>query len=135
MKKLTAVVLVLVWILVLCGCNSQENPAVSDECTISPSLLTCYSAQQPSLKNPDLEISQEQAEFIIGVWNDSAWENDITKTVYDYVFRGDNIEVRYCYDEGIFNDVINNKHVILSEDIREQVNKVVDKFIVLPIID
>ena len=135
MKKLTAVVLVLVWLLVLCGCNSQENSNVSDENNNEASFLTCYTAQQSSWANPDLQISQEQAEFIIGVWNDSAWENDITKTEYDYVFRGDNIEVRYCYGEGIFNDVINNKHVILSEDIREQVNKVVDKFIVLPIID
>ena len=135
MKKLITLVLAIGCVLALFGCNSQENSNVSDENNNEASSLTCYSAQQPSLKNPDLEISQEQADFIIGVWNDSAWENDITKTVYDYVFRGDNIEVRYCYDEGIFNDVINNKHVILSEDIREQVNKVVDKFIVLPIID
>ena len=110
-------------------------PAVSNEYTISPSLLTCFTAKKQSWANPDLEMSQEQAEFIIGVWNDSEWENDITKTAYDFVFRGENIEIRYCYDEGIFNDVINNKHVVLPNEIREQVNKTVDKFIVLPIVD
>ena len=135
MKKLITLVLSLVCIVSFSACNSQEVPATSDEYAISPSLLTCYTAQQPSWANPDLQISQEQAEFIIGIWNNSVWENDITETEYDYVFRGENIEVRYCYGEGIFNDTINNKHVILSEDIREQVNKVVDKFIVLPIID
>ena len=135
MKKLITLVLAIGCVLALFGCNSQENSNVSDENNNEASSLTCYTAQQPSWANPDLQISQEQAEFIIGVWNNSVWENDITETEYDYVFRGENIEVRYCYGEGIFNDAINNKHVILSEDIREQVNKVVDKFIVLPIID
>ena len=135
MKKLITLVLSLVCIVSFSACNSQEVPATSDEHAISPSLLTCFTAEQSSWAKPDLEISKEQAEFIIGIWNDSEWENDITKTAHDYVFRGDNIEVRYCYDEGIFNDVINNKHVILSDDIREQVNKTVDKFVVLPIID
>ena len=44
-------------------------------------------------------------------------------------------ETRHCEFVVIFNDVINNKHVILSAHIREQVNKTVDKFVVLPIID
>ena len=44
-------------------------------------------------------------------------------------------ETRHCEFVVIFNDVINNKHVILSAHIREQVNKTVDIFVVLPIID
>ena len=135
MKKLVALVLSFICTVVFMGCNLQDTSETSGENNISYSPLICYTATQPSWAKPDLELSQEQAEFIIEVWSNSDWENDITKTEYDYVFRGDNVEVRYCYDEGIFNDVINNKHVVLSDDVREQVNKTVDKFIVLPVID
>ena len=132
MKKLITLVLAIGCVLALWGCNSQENSNVSNENNNESSSLTCYTAQHPSWANPDLQISQEQAEFIIDIWNNSVWENGITETEYDYVFHGDNIEVRYCYCEGIFNDVVNNKHVIFSHRICKQVNKVVDKFIVLP---
>ena len=135
MKKLIALISAIGCVLAFVGCNSPKKFNVPNENNNESLPLTCYTAQQQSWANPDLQITTEQAEFIIDVWNNSVWENSITKTVYDYVFRGDNIEVRYCYDEGIFDDVINNKHVILSEDIREQVNKTVDKFIVLPTIN
>jgi hypothetical protein len=126
MKKLIAFVLALICILLFSGCNSYD---------IDPAFLTCFTAKKASLEKPDLQMTQEQAAFIIGVWNDSDWKFSITKTMYDYVFRGENIEMRYCYDEGIFNDVINNRHVFLSDEIREQVNKTIDEFAALSVTD
>ena len=103
--------------------------------TLPASLLTCYTAEQPYYPNPDLEISQEQAEYIIMVWNDSSWDDGVKEAAYNYVFRGDNVEIQYCYDEGIFNDVVNNRHIVLSPNVKKQVNQTVDKFIVLPYVD
>ncbi len=97
------------------------------------SLLACYTHGYSWI--PTLEMSKEQAEFIIEIWNESAWKNDVTEIEYDYVFRDENIIVKYLYDEGIFNDVTNNKHVVLSNEIREQVNNTIDHFLVVPIID
>ena len=97
--------------------------------------LTCFTAEQPSWSSPDLEISAQQANSIIGIWNRNVWENGVTETEYDFVFRGENLEIRYSYDKGIFNDIINNKHVILSEQMRLQVNEIIDEFVVLPIVD
>ena len=83
---------------------------------------------------PDLKISNEQAEAIKSVWNNASWENDVTKTKYDYVFRYGYREVRYSYEEGIFNDIISNKHIVLSNELKTQVNSIIDKFVVVPTI-
>lgn len=99
------------------------------------SMLTCYTADHPSYANPDLQMSKDQAQFIIQVWNDSVWEDDVSKTAYDFVFHCGDREVRYCYDAGIFNDWTNNKHMVLSSDMREQVNATINKFTVLPYVD
>ena len=69
------------------------------------------------------------------VWNDSSWDDGVKEAAYNYVFRGDNVEIQYCYDEGIFNDVVNNRHIVLSPNVKKQVNQAVDKFIVLPYVD
>ncbi len=98
-------------------------------------LLTCSTANNSAWASPDLEITKVQAEFILDVWEVGMWENDIAEAEYDYVFRDGNVEVRYSYDDGIFNDVTNNKHLILSSSLKAEVNKIVDRFIVLPVVD
>ena len=143
MKKMVAFLFGLICIFVFIGCNTQEKIQGSDTTTehsttsntiIPSTLLTCYMGGHVSGSTSNLIMSQEQAEFIMAVWNDALWEPDITKTVYGYVFRGDNIEVRYCYDKGLFNDVINNRHVFLTQDVKEQVNQEIDKFVIMSIV-
>ena len=118
MKRLLALVLSLLFTITLFGCNSQDSNTDNLKC------FTSYNYHKDSM--PDLEMSQEQMEYIINIWNSSSWENDITKTLYNYVFIGDNIEIRYCYNEGIFNDVINNRHIVLSDEAKMLVNEVID---------
>ena len=95
--------------------------------------LTCSTAG--NLGKPDLKISNEQADAIKSVWDNASWQNDVTKTEYDYVFRYSDREVRYSYEEGIFNDITSNKHLVLSDEQKTQVNAIIDKRVVLPIID
>ena len=72
---------------------------------------------------------------MLTVWNESSWVNGTKEAAYDYVFRGENVEIQYCYDEGIFNDTVNRRHIVLSSKLKKQVNQTVDKFIVLPYVD
>lgn len=95
--------------------------------------LTCSTAG--NIGKPDLKISNEQAEELKSVWNNASWQNDVTKTEYDYVFRYGDREVRYSYEEGIFNDITSNKHLVLSAELKTSVNAIIDKLVVLPIID
>lgn len=141
MKKLIALLFVFACVIVFSGCESHDSPHdvesnnAQHKYILPASQLTCYTAEQPHYLNPDLEISQEQAEFILMVWNDSSWDKGIKKASYNYVFRGDNIEIQYCYDEGIFIDTINGCYVVLSSKLKKQVNQTIDKFIVLPYVD
>jgi len=141
MRKLIALVLALICILTFDGCSPYDDQQDAEVSTtqnnyiLPASLLTCYTAEQPYYLNADLEISQEQAEYIIMVWNDRSWDDGIKEVAYNYVFRGDNVEIQYCYDQGIFNDVLNNRHIVLSSNVKKRVNQTVDKFIVLPYVD
>ena len=141
MKKLIALLLVFACVLVFSGCESHDKPQdiessnAQHKYILPASQLTCYTANHPHYQNPDLEISLEQAEFILMVWNDSSWVNGTKEASYNYVFRGDNIEINYCYDDGIFVDTINGCYVELSVKIKKQVNQTIDKFIVLPYVD
>ena len=141
MKKSIALLFVFACVLVFVGCKSHdkqqdvESSNTQHNYILPASQLTCYTAEQPYYLNPDLEISQEQAEFILMVWNDSSWDNGIKEASCNYVFRGDNIEIQYCYDDGIFIDTINGCHVVLSSKLKKQVNQTIDKFIVLPYVD
>ena len=82
-----------------------------------------------------LRISEEQALTIKEIWESCEWADDITETVYDYVFIDGDREVRYSYDEGIFNDVTNMKSLILTSELRVEINNIVDHLIVLPTVD
>lgn len=144
MKKLMALMLALGCMFAFVGCRPDDalqgtkedaSPSTSAEIEAQASSLTCKRETTPYRVGENLQMSKDQAEFIIQVWNDSTWEYDVSKTAYDFVFRCGDREVRYCYDEGIFNDWTNMKHIVLSPDQKAQVNKVIDNFIVLPIID
>jgi hypothetical protein len=51
------------------------------------------------------------------------------------VFIDGDREVRYSYDVGIFNDITNMRSIVLTSELRAEVNNIVDHLIVLPIID
>lgn len=134
MKKLLALLFAISLLTVsFSSCVDDEEVSVasptssrSDEAEEnSEPLLKCRTADE----SRSFEIAEDRAKFIIGVWENSEWETDITKTEYDYVFYGNGMAVRYSCDAGIFNDVTNNRHLVLSEGMRAEVNKRIDKFI------
>jgi len=82
-----------------------------------------------------LQISEEQAGTVKEIWGNCEWEDEVTETVYDYVFIDGDREVRYSYDVGIFNDVTNMKSCILTSELRAEINNIIDHLVVLPTVD
>ena len=83
----------------------------------------------------NLQISEEQSRVIKEIWKNCEWKGDVTETIYEYVFIDGDREVRYSYDAGIFNDITNMRSIVLTSELRAEVNNIVDHLIVLPIID
>ena len=140
--KLLSIALTFVLIFCLVGCNTdrslEDTNVISTENVVDNDVLkvwATYGFASPTSKNPNLKISQEQSDTIKDIWQRCEWTDDVTETAYDYIFVDGEQEIRYSYDEGIFNDVTNMKSAILSDEMHTEVNKIVDKLIVLPTID
>ena len=140
--KLLSIALAFVLIFCLVGCNTdrslEDTNVISTENVVDNDVLkvwATYGFISPRPKNPNLEISQEQSDTIKDIWQRCEWTDNVTETAYDYIFVDGEQEIRYSYDEGIFNDVTNMKCALLSDEMHTEVNNVVDWLIVLPIID
>lgn len=136
MKYLSLVLSVL---LIFCfvGCNADTT--VSD--SSSPSDTTENTTEE-MLKVRGmrfglerLQISEEQSNSVKKIWENCEWIDDVTETVYDYVFIDGEREVRYSYDAGIFNDVTNMRSVFLTNELHTEMNNIIDHLIVLPVVD
>ena len=142
--KYLSIALIFLLIVFSFGCEnstSQNKPQTTEdtpEQITNTDILKVWATHGfvgPLSHEPNLQISAEQSDTIKDVWDSCVWENNVSETVYDYVFVDKEREVRYSYDEGIFNDVTNMKSTILSKEMHAKVNNVVDWLIVLPIID
>ena len=110
--------------------SSTVDTTVNDtEETIQSDVLKVYGT---GFGLDKLRISEEQANTVKEIWENCEWADDVTETVYDYVFIDGDREVRYSYDEGIFNDVTNIRSLILTSELRTEINNIVDHLIVLP---
>ena len=109
-KSLPLLALLLTACLLLSACGV----------TYDPTNITVHSRN----KNPntEFELSADEIETLVSIWNNANWEPDITKTGYDYVFEFSETELRYSSDVGIFNDPDNNRHLELTEEERMQIN-------------
>ena len=153
MKKMIALILAMFCVLALIGCeNTPEVATESDtplntETQTEAPLNTETQTEAPS--NTDsvlkvygtefgldkLQISEEQVGTVKEIWGNCEWADEVTETVYDYVFIDGDREVRYSYDVGIFNDVTNMKSCILTSELRAEINNIIDHLVVLPTVD
>jgi hypothetical protein len=58
----------------------------------------------------------------LSVWNNGEWEQDITKTGYDYELEFDGTLIRYTAQSGLFNDKTNQRHLFVSVEQRAYIN-------------
>lgn len=104
MKKLIALVLALVCVLGLVGCNQETYKLPHDQ--------FCYSVTT----SQDIELSADGRQHIIDLLNNATWVNDLAKCESDFIFYTQKQELHYHSDCGTFNDITNQKMTTLSEE-------------------
>ena len=98
--------LTLLFIFGLYGCNEANR------------LQYASSEIQISHKESDMQIklTAEDTQTILSLLNDGDWEYDITKTYCDYIFEISNNSINYSSEVGLFQDTVNRRHLILSDE-------------------
>ena len=81
-----------------------------------------------------LKITEEQANAVKKIWNSNEWVGALTNTLHDYIFMYGECEVRYSYEYGVFDDITNKKSLILTDELRAEMNDIVDHLVVQPTI-
>ncbi len=67
-------------------------------------------------------LSAEDTDFVMDLW-DGEWLVDITKTACDFEFELDGNIIKYSNEAGLFNDYENERHMILTDEQKDAVNK------------
>lgn len=116
LRKYMSVVLSMVALLQCIGCTTM-----SSDFQYKATDIALYS---PVEHNAVVQLTDEDIEYLLSLWNDAQWEPDITKTMYDYVFEF-GTTIRYSSDYGLFNDVGNQRHFVVSENQRNQINALI----------
>jgi len=113
--------------------NQSLQNSLNIEGSYPDPILTCSTSGWNG--TPDLQMSDEQIEAIIAVFENGEWQEgevDIDAS-YKFIYLG--AKIFYSYDGGIFSDVTNGRYLVLSDEKKAEVNNNIDWFISLPIID
>ncbi len=72
-----------------------------------------------------IELSEEDQKYVMALWNDSVWREGYTKTACDYTFDLSDGSIDYEPHLGLFNDAENQRHLYLSGEEMDRVNKII----------
>ena len=119
MKKLI-LFLVLPLVLELVSCNNVNNHTEFKADSILVVSSITYSEKAIE--------SNREIESILSILNNSDWEKHNTKTVYDFDFSFDGTDkkIYYTFNDGLFNDRENNRHLVVSNEQRELINSILE---------
>ena len=112
MKKLIALVLVLVYALGLVSCNNSKNQSGNEE---SNDCIKVWSM------GADYEADTEQSNTYRIIWGNLDWTEGADPTRYNYIFFDGDTSIYYDSGEGIFYDMTNKRHATLSEEMNTEV--------------
>ena len=94
------------------GCSEVNRSNVEDE---SDECIMVWSM------GADYEATIEQSESYRAIWNSLEWKEEADPNRYNYIFIDGDLSIYYDSGTGIFYDMTNNKHAILSEEINDDV--------------
>ena len=98
MKKLIALLLVVLCVFALAGCGSTEW-------TMS-----------------DIQLSAQDAAAVDRCLKSKGWQDGLTDCISVRLTDGSGRRVDYCADCGIFNDLAAGRHLTLSDSARDDMN-------------
>ena len=111
MKRILIFTLVLLMILGLTGCALKIYKLPQDG--------FCYYAHG----GDEIELTQEEQEYIINLLNDGKWYPDIAKCDSDVNFYPNGFKLGYCAESGVFNDFTLKRSLSISDDARDIINE------------
>lgn len=110
MKKLIALVLLLLCVLGVVGCMSKTYELPHDQ--------FCYSVDGAQA----YELDSADKQYLIDLLNSASWVNELSSCDSDFVFYTQKQEVRYHSECGTFTDFTNKKSTTVSEEQRATIN-------------
>ena len=150
MQKLIALVFAMVFVLFLVSCNednhqAQENKTVNTY-TIDVTENSVGEIGRETYKFP-IEISEDNANALSEIINGSTWIDELTECESDCVINLKGHWAQYDSESGILNKYnaselssfsskvqeAKGKSLVLSEEDRETVNSILEKYITLGI--
>ncbi len=105
MKRIFASILAVITIFVLIGCAKPYA---------LPHDQFCYAVHAAQT----VELSAEDKLYMIDVFNEASWTNDLSKCESDFIFYTQKQEIRYHAECGTFQDITNQKSMTVSEEQR-----------------
>ena len=147
MKKLIALVLALVCVLGLVGCNNsqqaQENKTANTH-TIEATENSVGEIGRETF-NLSVEISEDDANALSEIINGGTWKEEITECESDCVINLKGQWAHYNSESGLLNKYnvkdlsvysskvqeVSGKSLVLSEEDRTTVNAILEKYITL----
>lgn len=127
-KSLPLLTLLLTASLLLSACGEAMESGTTTTAATTTVTEIRYDATNIKVRHVDIqpetesELSAEEVETIVSIWNDGDWEPQITKTAYDYLFEFSGNRIRYVSELGLFNDPENSRHLYVTEEERALIN-------------
>lgn len=111
MKRIFISILILLVILGLTGCALKIYKL--------PQEGFCYTTYE----REEIELSQEEQEYIIDLLNDGKWYSGIAKCDSDVNFYPNGFKLGYCAESGVFNDFTLKRSLSIPDDARDIINE------------
>lgn len=112
MKKLLALIMILVCALCLIGCGNRYNGP-----------LSCISRTGADGTVVLMDMTEDVHKEILLILNNGTWENDVCQCVSDFTFEIQGDKIKYSSECGTCNDVTNKRHMTLSDSERTKINQ------------
>ena len=85
-----------------------------------------------NMQNETVDLNNEDIAFIQELWNTGDWNNEgASEGLRDCVIIIDNVKVYYNSDKGVFDDVTNQRFMVLDADTKEFFNGRISEYIEL----
>ncbi|MBQ9848468.1 MAG: hypothetical protein IJO64_05375 [Clostridia bacterium] len=101
----------------LCGCSFERYE--------TSGIRLRKSFSQEDRKDITVELSQDDIDYFMALWNGADWEEDVSNTIRDYYFDLDGVSIGYSSESGLFNDGKYNRHLFVSEEERNYINSLI----------
>ena len=113
MTKKILLFLLIFSLLVISGCNTEGE---NDESLSNMKLV------YRSKPETEITLTNEQASYMVSIWENGEWGNDNLKISCPYYFTFYEQEITYSSEMGVFNDWVNNRFLQISKEERDYIN-------------